>query len=158
MLRAVDLRATGSYKPKNIDPGDLRRLFYLMSAIAFFRGTDYLYINSDLPLSPSLSLTESVAQLPAWGFCYMIGGLVLAWSIKTRRVLPAALAHTLLVILYGMTTIITLQTTLPALDNYRGAGPLALLAYLHYRGIVLLGFPFRRDSKGRIYGHRSERK
>lgn len=152
MLRAVDLRAEGTYNTTWIDSSDIRRLFYLMAGIAFLRGTDYLWANRDLPLSPSLSLTESVAQLPAWGFAYMLSSIVLVWAVKFEKVVPSALAHAVLVLLYGMTTIITMQTTIPVLDGYRGVGPLLLLAYLHYRGIVMLGFPFRQDHKGRNNG------
>lgn len=148
MFRAVDVKARGSYRATIINSKHLQRIVYLMAFASILRGLDYLVGNA-IP-TPTIDLTESIAQLPVWGVAYIFASLLLVYGTLRERILPTLIAHTLLVVLYGMTTIVTLQTTLPTLDNFRGVGPLLVMAYLHYRGIVLLGFPFRRDSKGKI--------
>lgn len=150
MVKSVDVSARGDYIVKKITPKEIRRLYYLMSCTALLRGSDYLFAGSMAVPSPTLALTESILQLPYWGWGYILAALVLILSVRFKMIFFGALGHGSLAVLYFVTAIITLQTTLPVLDNYRGAGPLLIMCYLHYRGVILLGFPFKKNVHGGI--------
>lgn len=139
----------GSWRPARLTSVDVVALTGGLIVAAGVRSGDYA--TGDDATSPLMSVIETAAPMWLWALVVGAGGVLLAAGMLTRR-------HALVWVGYGTLWIVYLALmigvllgalNLAHLDGLRGAGPLLVMAELHFILWLRTGVrPLPRDGNG----------